>query len=345
MRIGMTYDLRTSYLFRSGDPKDANAEFDHPDTVQVIADALTALGHEVIRIGNVEQLLARLDRLEADLVFNIAEGYAGRNRESQVPILLELRGFPYVGSDGLTQAATLDKLVTKRLLKAEGIPTPDFFQIHDPNELLPKNLTFPLMAKPRYEGSSKGLSEQSIVRSEEELRSQAAWIIETYHQPALVEAFICGTEYTIALIGNNTPETLPTVQIQIDGKLKLGELFYTHSRIAAGADYICPAQIDAKLDGRLKALAQATYRAVDCLDFGRVDFRVDEAGRPYVLELNPLPSLSTEDVFMIVAKQMGLGYADMIGRIVDAAVTRQGLQVLSRPENAPAAVAVTGSAR
>ena len=331
MIIGMAYDLKTEYVFRSGDPKDANAEFDHPLTVGVIRDALASLGYQVVSIGNVQQLLSCLDRLKVDLVFNIAEGRAGRNREAQVPILLELRGIPFVGSDGLTLALTLDKLMTKKVLLGEGIPTPRFFQVEHPRDPAPKDISFPLIVKPRYEGSSKGISEKSVVHSTEELRAQSAWIIENYHQPALVEQFIQGTEFTVAILGNDPPEALPVVQIQIDGRTELGELFYTFSRITAGADYVCPAKIDAALEKRLQALAIQTYQAVDCRDFGRVDIRVDREGNPYVLEINPLPSLSTEDVFMVLAKRLKISYDQMIGRIVQAAIRRHGLCTV-RPE-------------
>lgn len=322
MIIGMTYDLKTEYIFRSGDPADANAEFDHPSTVQVIEDALQALHHRTVRIGNAQELLSKLDGLKVDLVFNIAEGYAGRNREAQVPILLEMKGIPFVGSDPLTLALTLDKLMTKKILLAEGIPTPRFFQMADSNDPIPADVAFPLIVKPRYEGSSKGISEHSVVHSPEQLRSQVGKIVGTYRQPVLVEEFIRGTEFTVAVIGNDPPEALPVVQIQIDGKTDLGELFYTFSRIASGADYICPARIAAGLEETLKSLALRTYQAVECLDFGRVDFRVDREGHPYVLEINPLPSLSTEDVFMVVAKELKVTYEAVLGRIVEAAAKR-----------------------
>ena len=328
MVIGMTYDLKTEYVFRSDDPLDANAEFDHPSTVQVIEDALAALGHRIVRIGSAKDLVAQWDRLHVDLVFNIAEGYSGRNREAEVPTLLAMKGIPFVGSDGLTSALTLDKLMTKKILLAEGIPTPRFFHIAHPEDTLPLDCAFPLIVKPRYEGSSKGISEHSVVHSPAQLRSQAAWVIQTYHQPALVEEFIQGTEFTVAIVGNDPPEPFPVVQIQIDGKTDLGDLFYTFSRIASGADYVCPARIDARLEEELKALALRTFQAVDCLDFGRVDIRVDRQGHPYVLEINPLPSLSTEDVFMVVAKRLAITYEAMLGRIVDAAVKRLKL----RPE-------------
>ncbi|MBI3615814.1 MAG: ATP-grasp domain-containing protein [Candidatus Omnitrophica bacterium] len=325
----MTYDLKTEYVFRSGDPLDANAEFDHPSTIQVICDAISSLGHRVVRIGNVEQLLKVLDHLAVDLVFNIAEGWTGRNREAQVPILLELRGIPYVGSDALTLSFTLDKLMTKKVLLAEGIPTPRYFEISHPEAPLPPDLTFPLIVKPRYEGSSKGISEHSVVHSPSELKAQAARVIQTYHQPVLVEEFIQGTEFTVAVIGNDPPEVFPAVQIQIDGRVDLGDLFYTFSRIASGAGYVCPARIEPKLEKRLRELALRTYQAVDCLDFGRVDIRVDRGGNPYVLEINPLPSLSTEDVFTAVAKHLGLTYEAMIEKILEAAVKRYGPKLKS----------------
>ncbi|MBI3318518.1 MAG: ATP-grasp domain-containing protein [Candidatus Omnitrophica bacterium] len=322
MIIGMAYDLKTEYVFKADDPQDANAEFDHPSTVQVIEEALTSLGHQVVRIGNVERLLDQLDRLSVDIVFNIAEGLSGRNREAQVPMLLELKGIPYVGSDALTLALTLDKLMTKKVLIAEGIPTPRFFQIQHPDCALPRDLEFPLIVKPRFEGSSKGISDRSVVRSPDELKTQAAWAIQTYRQPALVEQFIPGREFTVAIVGNDPPEALPVVQIQIEGQTDLGDLFYTFSRIAEGVEYLCPAQIEAGLSRALQALALRTYQAVDCLDLGRVDIRVDGSGNPYVLEINPLPSLSTEDVFMAVATELGITYEQMLGRILEAAHRR-----------------------
>ncbi len=333
MVIGMTYDLKTDYVFKSGDPQDANAEFDHPLTVQFIEDSLVGMGHQVVRLGNIRQLLGSMDQVQVDLVFNIAEGIGGRNREAQVPMILELKKIPFVGSDGLTLSLTLDKRMTKKILLGEGIPTPRFFEIRNRSYRIPAGLSFPLIVKPRFEGSSKGISEKSVVHSPLELERQAFWINEMYRQPALVEEFIRGTEFTVAVIGNDPPEALPVVQIQIDGKSDLGDLFYTFSRIASGAEYLCPAQIDAGLEARLRELAIRTYQTVDCLDFGRVDFRVDRSGNPYVLEINPLPSLSTEDVFAVLAAHEGIPYEQMLGRIIRTAAKRLGIKERAvRPE-------------
>lgn len=325
--VGLTYDLKTDYEFKKGDPPDANAEFDHPTTIDVIAKAIESQGVKVKKIGNVANLLEKIDNLNVDIVFNISEGLSGRNRESQVPILLEMAGIPFVGADALTLGLTLDKVMAKKIFIAEGIPTPKSFEVKSNDELSNiDHCRFPLIVKPRFEGSSKGLNENSRVENIDELKKQVDYIVSTYKQPALVEEFISGQEFTVALIGNGTPEIMPVVQIKIDGRYNLKDKFYTFARISSDRlEYICPAHISPELEKTISELALKTYNAVECLDFGRVDFRVDDEGRPYVLEINPLPSLSTEDVFLLVAKQVGLTYEAMIGKILNSALKRHNL--------------------
>lgn len=325
--VGLTYDLKKDYQFKKGDPVDANAEFDHPSTINVIADAIEANGFKVKKIGNVFRVLEKWDSLDVDIVFNISEGISGRNRESQVPILLEMAGIPFVGSDALTLGLTLDKVIAKKIFIAEQIPTPKFFEIKSISELDGiDHCRFPLIVKPRCEGSSKGLNENSRVENAEELKKQVEYIVSSYRQPALVEEFVSGQEFTVAVVGNEEPEVLPVVQIKIDGRLQLNDKFYTFARITSDRlEYICPAHINSDLKTKLTNLAIKTYKAVECRDFGRVDFRVDKEGNPYVLEINPLPSLSTEDVFMLVAKQIGISYNEMIGKILQAAFKRYNL--------------------
>ena len=327
LRVGMTYDVKSQLPLRPGDPPDLNAEFDADETISVIEEAIRGGGHETVRIGSARQLLERLHTRDAvDIVFNIAEGLEGRNRESQVPILLEMLRVPYVGADGLTLGLTLDKVLTKKVLIAEGIPTPRFVEVQDPEQPWQADLHFPLIVKLRHEGSSKGLNDRSLVDTMDELQRQVRWLITTYKQPSLfVEEFIEGEEFTVALIGNEPPEVYPVVQITLDGETDLGRKFYTFAYLRAGADYLCPAPIDAALAQRLQELALRTYRLVECRDFGRVDFRVDRQGRPYVLEINPLPSLSTADVFPRVAQAKGMTYPQIINRILDAALIRHRL--------------------
>ena len=325
--VGLTYDLKTDYKFKEGDPLDANAEFDHPTTIDVIGKAIAANGFKVKKIGNAVDLLEKMDNLGVDIVFNISEGLTGRNRESQVPILLEMAGVPFVGADALTLGLTLDKVMAKKIFIAEGIPTPRFFEVNSAESLVNHDhCKFPLIVKPRFEGSSKGLSESSRVENADELKKQVDFITRTYKQPALVEEFISGQEFTVAIVGNENPEIMPVVQIKIDGKLKLNDKFYTFARITSDRlEYICPAKITQDLKKKLDDLALRVYRSVECRDFGRVDFRVDNDGKPYVLEINPLPSLSTEDVFMLIAKNIGITYEQMLGRILNSALIRYGL--------------------
>ncbi|MFA4888717.1 MAG: ATP-grasp domain-containing protein [Candidatus Omnitrophota bacterium] len=325
--VGLTFDLKTDYEFKAGDPPDANAEFDHPSTIEVIAKAIESQGYKVKKIGNASNLLEKIDHLAVDIVFNISEGVSGRNRESQVPVLLEMAGIPFVGSDALTLGLTLDKTMAKKIFIAEGIPTPRFFTVKSSEELTDTDhCKFPLIVKPRFEGSSKGLSENSRVQDLEGLKKQVEYVLNTYKQPALVEEFISGQEFTVAVVGNEPPEAMPVVQIKIDGRLQLNDKFYTFARVTSDRlEYICPAKISAELSKRISGLALKTYQAVECRDFGRVDFRVDSDGKPYVLEINPLPSLSTEDVFMLVAKNIGISYNEIVGKILKCALARYNL--------------------
>lgn len=325
--IGLTYDLRREYVFKKGDPPDASAEFDHHLTIKAIEKALIKIGYGVKRIGGVHDLLKELDDLKVDIIFNIAEGLNGRNRESQVPVILETKNIPFVGSDGLTLGLTLDKFLAKKILMAERIPTPAFMEIKDVAELDGFKLNFPLIVKPRYEGSSKGISRSSLTRDTKSMKARAQWVIKTYKQPALVEEFISGQEFTILVLGNKKPEALPPVQISIKGKVELGDMFYTFGHIhSRELKYICPPKCSPALIKKIKDIAVRTYKALECADFGRVDIRVDEKDNPYVLEINPLPSLSLDDVFPLIGKQLGIGYEGILKRILNYAFERYGIK-------------------
>ncbi|MFC1674854.1 D-alanine--D-alanine ligase [Candidatus Omnitrophota bacterium] len=326
-KVGLTYDLKTDYKPKIGDPPDISAEFDHPMVIDAIAKAVKSCGFTVKKIGNARNVLENLDTLDVDIVFNLSEGLAGRNRESQVPLLLEMAGIPYVGGDALTLSLTLDKIMAKKVFIAEGIPTPKFFQIRSLNGKVDTgNLNFPLIVKARYEGSSKGLTDDSRVEDVSALRQEAERIIGAYKQPVIVEEFISGMEFTVPIVGNNPAKAYPVVQVAIDGDVNLNERFYTFAHINSDRlQYICPAQIDEKLKDKITGLALKTYHAVDCRDFGRVDFRVDTRGNPYVLEINPLPCLALEDVFPLVAKQSGITYEQIIGEIIESALIRLDL--------------------
>lgn len=329
LKVGLTYDLRKDRPVRKGEPEDINAEFDSEETVNNIASSIEAGGHKVIKLGGVKNILDNLKNIKSsvDIVFNICEGYLGRNREAQVPVVLEMLGVPFVGSDGLTLSLTLDKVMTKKVLISEGIPTPKYFVTDSDGAYNLDHLKFPLIAKLRYEGTSKGITEKSRVENPKELKAQINRLICDYKQSVLVEEFIRGAEFTVPVIGNDKPEAFPPAQVHIDNNVNLGDQFYTFDFISSDRlGYVYPAKIDKKLEEKLRALALATYRAVDCRDFGRVDFRVDDEGNIYVLEINPLPSLALKDVYKLLADYKQVPFEKIINRILDAGIKRYGLK-------------------
>lgn len=330
MIVGLTYDLKSDWKIRSDEPADAAAELDSIKTVDKIAHALENGGHKVKRIGNAFKLLKEIDDLDVDVVFNICEGHYGRNREAQVPVILEMHGIPFVGADGLTSAVTLDKIAAKKMFIAEGIPTPQYFCASDSKNLKELNaIGFPLIVKTRWEGTSKGLTVNSRVTDYEGLKRQVDLINKKYKQPALVEEFIRGTEFTVAVLGNENPQAMPVCQVSMDGTLEVGDKFFSYERVLSVSPeelkYVCPAKISDKLTKRLQELAVVAYKCVDCRDFGRVDFRVDEKGNPYVLEINPLPSLADLDVFNIFPLVMDSSYDEIVNQILNYALERYGL--------------------
>lgn len=329
LKIGFTYDAKNDYKLLPSDPPDKYAEFDSEETLSEIENALKSSGHKVERIGNANSLLQKIAQGKRwDMVFNIAEGVKGRNRESQVPVLLELFGIPYSGSDALTMGVTLDKAVAKIVVSHGGVLTPDFLEIENVVVLDEKKfkLKYPVIVKPSEEGTSKGITPESVCRNFDEVKKITRRVVEEYGQPALVEEFIAGTEFTVAVIENDPPFVLPPVQIAIKGKTSLGEDFYTYERVKNDEiKYICPAEIRKELEEKLKAVSLKAYAALGIKDFGRIDIRVDKNGTPYFLECNPLPNLGLIDVFPLVASAAGSTYDRILVRILNAALKRNKL--------------------
>ncbi len=327
--VGITYDLKSDWKRSGDDPIDAAAELDGHKTIECLKTALESAGHKIVLIGGARQLIDCMTNggLKVDVVFNISEGFRGRNRESQVPAILDLYNIPFVGADALTLGVTLDKVMAKKCFIADGIPTARYFKANMEDNLFELNtIGFPLFVKTLHEGTSKGITQASRVENFQQLKAQVERICRNYKQPALVEEFIKGTEFTVGVIGNNPPVAMPVVQYAIGGETRLGNEFYSYRHVVEkSVEYICPAPIDEKLARRLQDLALRAYKSVDCRDFGRVDFRVDESGHPYVLEINPLPNLGPDDVFVLFAKVKGMSYHQIINKIMDEALTRLGL--------------------
>lgn len=334
LRIGLVYDVFDAYPWQPGDPPDADAEYEPEATVAALEAAVRALGMEPVRLGTARDVLQKMPHLGVDAAINIAEGARSRNREAYAPILLELAGVPFLGSDALTLSLSLDKAWTKDLAVAACVPTPAYCVYPGADAVDATDLPgpFPLFVKPRYEGTSKGITAQSKVETQEALQQQVAWMTETYRQDALVEVFIGGGgEFTVPVVGNDPPEALPVLQRAVEAETGIG-LHALEHRGLPPRDYAYRLEGDLTpdLEATLHRHAIAVYEKLECKDFARIDFRVDADGQPWFLEINPLPTFAPGDTFAIVAELMGRPYDDFLAEVLHRGIERVMREVVKR---------------
>jgi len=337
LNVGLTYNLKKTSDQTAGQPEDFYIEFDDEATVNAIAGALDKGGCEVTKIEADEKAYGKILSLKPDFVFNIAEGIRGESRESQVPAMLEMLGTPYTGSGPLTLAIALDKALTHQVLNINGVPSPRFQVFFSPNQKRQRNIEFPLVVKPLAEGSSKGIRSSSLVKDERSLREQLSWVIETYKQPAIVEEFLPGREFTVGLIGNGDPLVLPIVEILLE-KLPSGaspiysfEAKWVWDVPEKPLDiFQCPADVPDGLEKKIWKTAAKTFRVLNCRDLCRMDMKLGDDGEPRVLEVNPLPGLipdpDAHSCLPEAAAEAGFTYDQLICTIFWQALKRHNLQ-------------------
>jgi D-alanine-D-alanine ligase len=325
-------------------------DLDSEHTIEELTKAIESGGHRVTFLEGDGTLYDNLRELQPDICFNICEGHFGDAREAQVPAILEMLRIPYTGSRILTLALSLDKPMTKRVLTYHGLPTPPFQVFERITEELDDNMRYPLFVKPSREGTGMGISAQSIVHNESELRTQLRALFERYDQPVLAERFIKGREVTVGVVGNlvspvawRMPENeeaprvsrglhfLPPLEVDL-ARYPEEEMGVYTSRIKVDLVdnfyYLCPAPLTTAQQDELNRLTAATFRVTGCQDVARVDFRLDieDHLRPYILEINPLPGLNPEySDLCIEARADGMSYEELVNRILDEAIERQGL--------------------
>ncbi|MBA3557983.1 MAG: D-alanine--D-alanine ligase [Gemmatimonadaceae bacterium] len=367
---------------------DEFAEWDSEATIAAVEQALAPLG-QVIRLEADASFPERLRRARPDIVFNIAEGLHGVNREAHVPAICEFFGIPYSGSDPFTLSLGLDKARTKEVLSHHGVPNAAFELVRDERDLgallnrvgktgigdgewvTPKRnvgreresrssrsvretvlhspssnshsptrlLQLPLFVKPVHEGSSKGITDKSFCRTLGELEEQIRFLLERYEQPVLVEEYLPGAEFTCAVLGNGPEaEVLPIVGMNFaalpDGAVPVYsfEAKWLWDRPENPlAIFECPARIDAALERRITAVVLDAYRVLGCRDWSRIDVRLDAAGEPNVVEVNPLPGIlpDPEDnsCFPKAARAAGMSYTELIQACLRHAAERQGVSL------------------
>ena len=333
-RIGITFNMKRQAP--GGETDDLYAEFDDPETIEAIRAAIASVGYETVLIEADDDLVEDLKRERPDFVFNIAEGLHGDARESQVPAVLDMLRIPYSGSGVLTQALTLNKARKKEVLLHNGVPTPGFRLFSSPREVNGHGLRFPLIVKPNSEGSSKGITNDSLVFDDESLKRQVTRIITNYTQPALVEEYIDGREFTVALIGNGHPRVLPIVEVTYD---HLPEGVHRFDSFEAKWEYDspernvdplrCPAPLGDEQRRRIEEVAVATYRVLGCVDLCRIDMRLDAEGVPHVFDVNALPGLIPDprenSRFPRACFTAGMTYDRMVLEVLHTAMRRHGM--------------------
>ncbi|GAA0544964.1 D-alanine-D-alanine ligase [Rhizomicrobium palustre] len=317
MRIAIAYDLKDDYLAQGWSAEEA-AEFDSMVTIDAIAHALAALNLEPVRVGNVKALAARLVAGERfDAVFNFCEGVKGLGREAQVPALLETYDIPFVFSDTLTMALSLDKAMCKRVVRDGGVPTPDFAVLESLADADAITLPYPLFVKPVAEGSGKGVGAKSKVENLAQLKEAAAELLTRFRQPVLVERFLPGREFTVGITGTGAEAEVLGVSeiVPLSGFVGAGYGYANKSEGWEERVTIEPAPKDEA--AKAGAVALAAWKILRCRDGGRVDIRCNAMGDAHFIEVNPLAGLRPEHSDLcLIAGFAGITYNDLIARIM-----------------------------
>jgi len=315
---------------------EAYAEWDTWETIIALKDAIEVF-HNVTLIEADNNAFEKFKQSKPDIVFNIAEGFNNLSRESQIPAMLDMLKIPYTGSDALTLGICLDKARTKEILSYYNIPNANFILVDKIKPLSNHSIEFPSIVKPVSEGSSKGIFNSSLVRNYYELNAEIKRVIDVYNQPAIIEEFLPGKEFTVALIGNeDNTEILPIVEIMYDNFPDDIEHLYSYEAkwILDTKDNVfdvfeCPAAIDKNLGKQIKDIVLQTYNVLRCKDWSRIDIRLDKNGIPNVIEINPLPGIMPDpnenSSFPKAARVAGINYNELIQRVLFEACKRYNL--------------------
>jgi D-alanine-D-alanine ligase len=348
IKVAVLANLKVNAPKFEGMSEDQWDDLDSEKTLNVMLDAIRSAGHECEFLEGDRTLMESLSKYKPDICFNICEGHFGDSREAQVPALLEMLRIPYTGSKVLTLALALDKPMTKRILHWHSLPTPAFQEFDRADSPLDEDLKYPLFVKPSREGTSMGVSAKSIVKNENELREQVSYIINKYRQPALVETYVEGREITVGMVGNligpvarrmpvnpKAPRIqaglyfLPPMEVNLKPFETTDTVYSNRLKVALAEelDYLAPAPIDDDTIDELNWLAAAVFRVMGALDVARVDFRLDmhDNGKPYILEINPLPGLSSISDLVIEARADDIDQSSLINMILEAGMKRYGL--------------------
>lgn len=315
---------------------DQYAEWDTWETINAVKDAISIYNNVSLIEAN-EEAYNKFREIKPDIVFNIAEGANGVSREAQIPAMLDMLKIPYTGSDALTLAICLDKARTKEILSYYKVPTAKFFVADKIEDAKNHKLNFPMIVKPISEGSGKGIYASSFVHNNNELEREIERITSEYDQSALVEEFLPGREFTVAILGNNgDTKVLPAIEMRYDKYPEGTAPLYSYE-----AKWIldtkendfdvfdCPANITKELEQKINKVCLDTYKVLKCRDWSRIDLRLDKNGEPNIIEINPLPGIipdpNENSSFPKAARAAGIEYNEMINHVLVSGVKRYNL--------------------
>jgi len=344
-RVAVIANLKGETALPFDAPADAGAEFDRKETVQAVQAAIESNGHTTTFLPADSSLPFALRDFNPDICFNFAEGISGDGREAQVPAMLELFRIPYTGSRVAANAVGLDKTMTKRIWAEMGLPTSRYQEFVTGYEPLSRSLHFPIFVKPAREGTGMGMDDGAICYDEKQVRQRVQWVVDNYRQPALVEEFLPGREFTVAVMGRKDaalysrhPEWYGSdgfhrfPVLEVDSRNSVTPGLYGHKAKTLHEwdegvpGFICPAKVEPGLYNQLQNLAIAAHQAIGSCDISRVDIRLDAAGRPRLLEINTLPGLTPDfSDLCIIANANRISYRDLILEILYLGASRFGM--------------------
>jgi D-alanine-D-alanine ligase len=322
MKIGITYDLREDYL-KMGFTEEETAEFDQSGTIQAIERTLQDLGYTTERIGHIKSLTqALVNGKRWDMVFNICEGLYGIGREAQVPAILDAWNIPYVFSGPLVLSLTLHKAMTKRVIRDAGIPTADFYVVHQESDIQNVNLNFPLFAKPVAEGTGKGVDSRSVISNVQQLNERCKYLLDQFKQPVLVETFLNGREFTVGIVGTgNQARSVGVLEIILKENAEANVYSYVNKEECEQlVEYVL---VSGSIAQACEKVSLDAWKVLECEDGGRVDIRFDHNGIPNFIEVNPLAGLHPEHSDLpILSHKNGIEYIELIRMIMQSALSK-----------------------
>ncbi len=325
LTIGFTYDLRDDYIAQ-GFSAEETAEFDSRETIEFIVSALQENGYAVEKIGNIKALVTALASGKRwDMVFNICEGVKGIGREAQVPALLEAFDIPAAFSPSDVMTLTMDKSLAKMLVREHAIPTAAFSVVTSAQDIEAITLPFPVFAKPLAEGTGKGISGKSLIKDKKALKQACMELLSKFKQPVLVETYLPGRDLTVGIIGSGAQaRAIGVMETLLKSGAESGaQSYFNKENCEQVLEYVLIEDETAKMAADI---ALRSWRALGCLDGGRVDLRCDENGVPNFLEVNPLAGLHpTHSDLPILAAKAGISHTCLIGEIIQSALARYGL--------------------